>query len=234
MRLHRFFINQLIKVGTKTVAVIDKSLIHQWKNVFRLKSGDALVLLDNSGTEFQATIQNLDKTKAELNIFAAKIARNMPAKNIFLLSAIIKKDNFEWVLEKGTELGVSHFVPLLTDRTEKKDINVERGEKIIREASEQSERGRLPTLYKPMKLKEALKNIDIDLVAFDPDGAKFGPEKIKLFKKIGLLIGPEGGWSEAEIELFKDYKIPVYSIGAPVLRAETAAIVVAALVGLSG
>ena len=146
-----------------------------------------------------------------------------------LFCSLVKKDNFEWVLEKGTELGVSGFVPILSERSEKKNLNMERGKRIIREASEQSGRGVMPNLYGVHDLSRALETFDMDFVAFDPTGKPFDKDDIMKGGRIGILIGPEGGWSGSELELFRQKDISVYSLGTQVLRAETAAVSISSL-----
>lgn len=231
MRLHRFFIEEHLR-NKKDITLFDDGLIHQLKDVFRLRAGDKLILLDNSGYEYMAEISLLAKGKVEINVMDGSLAPVLN-KNVTLLMSLIKKDNFEWVLEKCTELGVTKFIPVLTDRTEKKDLNFERAEKILKEASEQSGRGKLPELDEVRTLDDvvnyALKE-RIQVVAFDGKGEAFKKESINTQEKIEILIGPEGGWTERELEMFKKYKIPVYSLGKQVLRAETAAIAISSLI----
>jgi 16S rRNA (uracil1498-N3)-methyltransferase len=228
MRLHRFFIEEHLR-NKKDISIFDDEIIHQWKDVFRLRSGDKVILLDNTGFEYLSEVQLLAKGKAELKILESTAATNIPKKEVWLFAALIKKDNFEWILEKGTEVGVSHFVPLLSDRTEKKDINMERAQKIIRESSEQSGRGKMPEIDEPTDLEQAINTAQIPLIAFHLTGEKFVADFQNAKQKIGILVGPEGGWSDKELTLFKEKNIPVYTLGEQVLRAETAAIVIPAL-----
>jgi 16S rRNA (uracil1498-N3)-methyltransferase len=160
--------------------------------------------------------------------------------------ALIKKDNFEWVLEKCTELGVSRFVPIMAERSEKKNIDIERAKRIIKEACEQCGRGDLPELLEIKNLDEILS--EENLITFDGDGEKLQSRKfsevlgfpdvaydatsgqtIRKLPALSLLIGPEGGWSDRELAKFKEKNMPIYSLGNLTLRAETAAIVAAAL-----
>ncbi|HVS80085.1 MAG TPA: RsmE family RNA methyltransferase [Candidatus Paceibacterota bacterium] len=227
MRLHRFFIDQEIR-DAKDVVVTDRDLLNQWKNVFRLGKEDRVILLDGSGFEFEAEFALLARDRAELAILAVKKAANVSERNITLYASLIKKDNFEWVLEKGTELGVAGFVPLQTERSEKKDLNIERAKRIIREASEQSGRGMEPELYAVDTLADAVGNASMKLVAFDPTGAELDRNSLRE-SEIGILVGPEGGWSERELAFFKEKNISVYTLGPQVLRAETAAIAISTL-----
>ena len=248
MRLHRFFIQDEEPMEVDhDIGVYNVDLLHQWKNVFRLRTGDKVILLDNSGMEYLATIRSLTKEKAELEIGESKAGLNIPSREIWLFAALVKKDNFEWILEKGTELGVSNFVPVVSERSEKKNLNMERAVKITREASEQSGRGILPRVHDIVTLEEifdpkapiAAGIENVQLIAFHPEGKPFDTQLFKspsrklgagpMKTPIGVFIGPEGGWSEKENDLFTAKNIPIFSLGPQILRAETAAIAVASL-----
>ena len=228
MRLHNFFIEQ--KIGDRSrVEVSDSDLVHQWRHVFRLNTGAVVVLLDNSGFEYTAQFTTLNYLKAEFAILEKRKNKLLPKKEIFLFQSLIKADKFEWILEKGTELGVSHFRPVLTHRSVAKKLNLARARKIIKESAEQSGRGILPSLYEPMKLEELLSTYEFPYVAFDPTGKPWTHKDFETTNALGVLIGPEGGWSEQELALLNDKKIPLISLGSQILRAETAAVAVSSL-----
>jgi 16S rRNA (uracil1498-N3)-methyltransferase len=233
MRLHRFFIDEQLK-NREQVSIFDKDLLHQWKNVFRLQAGDKVILLDDTGYEYHAVFSLLSKEKGELEITEQKLSENIPEKELWLFAALIKKDNFEWIIEKATELGVSHIVPVLTERSEKKNLNMERAQKIVTEASEQSGRGIRPQLHSVTDLKDALTE-NVPLITFHTSGELFRKNGLTVevglpHERVGVLIGPEGGWSPKEIELFRERNIPIYSLGSKVLRAETAVIAISSLI----
>jgi len=228
MRLHNFFIEQ--KIGDqKEITIDDSSLLNQWRHVFRLNTGASVVLLDNSGFEYLAQFTELTYLKAVFAILEKRKNKFLPKKEIFLFQALIKLDKFEWILEKGTELGVSHFRPVITHRAMAKKLNLARARKIITESAEQSGRGTLPALYEPMKLEELLSTYQFPYVAFDPSGKPWTHKDFETTNALGVLIGPEGGWSEQELKLLRDKSIPVISLGTQILRAETAAIAVTSL-----
>lgn len=228
MRLHRFFVDKThIKEGLITLPC-GYEPAHQWTKVFRYETGDRVILLDNSGVEYVAQFLNVGTKEVKLEIVEHHQNTYKPKRKIILCMAIVKKDNFETVLEKCTELGVTDFVPVLAERSEKKNLNIERANKILKEASEQSGKGVMPVLHEIMKLHEALEKFTMDSVAFDPEGKRF---ESKDFDKdpVVVYIGPEGGWSDDELELFKMRNIHIASLGEAVLRAETAAIAVSSL-----
>ena len=221
MRLHRFYINQKIQ-GDK-LRIDDSELLNQWGKVFRLKSGDKAIIFDGSGFEHEAEFELITKKEAVLKVGEGK---EVSAQEISLhiFQSIIKKDNFELIVQKCTEIGAVAFHPIISERSEKKDLNIERLQKIAKEASEQSGKGKLPEIFEPTRLEDAIENFDGKLLLLDFDGEKINSN----FKnKIGILIGPEGGWSDKEREYFKQKGIKSVSLGSPVLRAETAAIAVA-------
>lgn len=239
MRLHNFFIEQ--KIGeAKVIHLENNDLLHQLKNVFRLEKENEIVLLDNSGFQYRCRIESLSKKEGVFEVLEATENAVRPSREIFLYVSMIKKDNFEWILEKGTELGVTHFIPILSGRSVKTNFNHERGLKIVKEASEQSGRGRLPELREIVSLDEALGEVEkagMLAVAFHLEEglmevAEFISQKLKKqpgAEKIAVFIGPEGGWSDTEIEQFKKRDVNILSLGDATLRAETAAIVAATL-----
>jgi 16S rRNA (uracil1498-N3)-methyltransferase len=230
MRLHNFFIEQKLKSSDGEILVADPEKIHQWLRVFRFGPSDRIVLLDDSGSEFVAEFVAITPGAATLQILEARQNLKIPAQEVFLFQSLIKSDKFEWVLQKGTELGVSRFMPVLADHSEKKSLNFDRCKKIIVEASEQCGRGTLPKLYEVMKVEEAFDQYDARAVVFHPDAPRFDKRDFIAEKRLAVFVGPEGGWSEREMFLFKQKNVPVYSFSSLVLRSETAAIALSSLI----
>ena len=146
--------------------------------------------------------------------------------------AMIKKDNFEWVAQKATELGVTNIIPLLCEHSEKRKLNMDRMRTIAIEASEQSGRGDIPVIHDPIKIGDVLQSgmLPQEKVLFHPDGIPFDQYKHgTLASSVALFVGPEGGFSDKEIALCKIYNMPVVTLGKQILRAETAGIAVSAL-----
>lgn len=227
MKLQRFFVEEKLSVG-KEIRISDEDFAHQLLRVFRMETGYEIILLDNTGSEFLSKITLLTKKELVVVVLDKKEVSNIPKKEITLFASIIKKDHFEWVLEKCTELGVSHFVPVISERSEKKDLNMERARKILKEASEQSERGFIPNISEPVSLSESFEGLDFPAIALHLCDEKFDIEKSTESTKLGLFVGPEGGWGERDLELFKNKNIPILSLGSQVLRAETASVAVSA------
>ena len=243
MRLHRFYIQT--PITEKTFDVTDRDLVHQWRSVFRYNVGSEVVLFDGSGMDFLCIITSLRNQGATLEIVSKKHNKNMPKINLWLCLGIIKKDNFEWATQKATELGVSHIVPILCERTEKKNLSLDRLQKIAVEASEQSGRGDVPLIHPVQTLPDLMSKMPFDMpkekVVLHPDGEYIGDFLAKQpleassgrmtgsLKELAVFIGPEGGFSEAEIRQFTANSIPNISLGPQILRAETAAVAVSSL-----
>lgn len=229
MRLHRFFVEQEIG-DKKTLEIKEERILSQWRNVLRFSSLDKVILFDGGGSDFLCEINMLTKNEAKLSV-SEKMKVILSKKKITLFVSLIKRENFELVLEKVTELGVSHIVPVVADRSEKKSFNYERSVKIMVEASEQSGRADIPILDEEIKLEEVVNKYkkELNLFVFDPTGSDSYKTIVKSDNP-GLLIGPEGGFTSKELDFFKENEIPVVRLGEQILRAETANIVAVSLV----
>lgn len=222
MRLHRFYTKE--KIGDNSeIEIFEERIVHQVRNVFRLGAGDKVVLFDGSGFDFDSEIISTSKSNLELKITNSKKVF-VPEKRLTLFMSVIKKENFELVCEKACELGISKIVPVVTERTLMKNLNRERIEKILIEASEQCGRGDVPELGEITNLELVITNSKEQLFVADIGGNLIRNSEF-VVHNCSLLIGPEGGWSEEEREMFKVKKINTISLGETVLRAETAAIV---------
>lgn len=234
MRIHRFFITESLPQKGE-FAVSDGNLLNQWRIVLRMKAGDKIVAFDGTGDEALCEMRAIDKKSATFLIIEKKKGL-VPARDITLFVSLIKRDNFELVLEKTTELGVSRIVPVLASRSEKKGLNRERCEKIFREASEQSGRATVPILDDIVNIKDIFNKYAGHIIVLDPRGIPIVPigEAYGNYGKkegeIGLVVGPEGGFTEEEIEFFKINGASIFTIGKTILRAETATIAALALV----
>lgn len=204
-------------------SVTDETLLNQWRNVLRMSDGDQAILFDGSGSESLCEFVSLTKKNALLKVLET-IKGRVPVRVVTLYMALIKKDNFELVLEKATELGVSNIIPVQMDRSEKKGVNYERAHKIVREAAEQSGRVTVPILGEIINI-DAIPTEGV--VVFEPRGEISAREFFNKYNDtpIAVCIGPEGGFTDAELASFHARGVPVVSTGSQILRAETAAVV---------
>lgn len=219
MKIHRFYTPEIElshDLWLKTTEVL-----HQWTKVLRFRIGQQVVLFDGIERDRLYRITEISSKEAHLELIT-DYQRKLPQKEIYLFWSLLKKDKNDWVLQKGTELGVSHFIPLIADRSEKTGFNSERAQKIIIEAAEQCGRSDIPAIRDAMHVGKALEqyNDKVDLYICEQDAEGEASDNTK----VGVLIGPEGGWSEEEKAIFKNLKIKHLKLHDFTLRAETAAI----------
>ncbi len=229
MRLHRFFLTSHISKG-KINSFSSDSLVHQLSHVFRLHAGDKVIFFDGTGFDHECEIVSLEKSEVTFRILETSSVKPFSETKVVLAVSLIKKDNFEWIIQKGTELGVSEFIPLISERSEKKGFNIERANKIMVEALEQSGRSDMVKISEPVALADFLENEKRPMMVFHVSGDFVNKESMQVGGEVVLCIGPEGGWSDREIGVFTGKRAHVVRLNSPVLRAETAAITVAALV----
>lgn len=202
---------------------LDKSQSHYISKVMRIKEGDNISLFNETG-EWIVKIKEIKK--GIINFVVIKKLRNVENDTeMWLAFTPIKFNYLNFMIQKATELGVTRFIPILTDRTVVREINKDRIKKIIIEASEQSNRIKLPKLEKLINFKEFLKiykNTNIVLGDLNKNEEKIHFNKNK---PICILIGPEGDFSENERELMSQLQnIRSLRINRNILRTETAAI----------
>jgi 16S rRNA (uracil1498-N3)-methyltransferase len=244
--MHRFFVAPTVLNGHPVV--LDGEQAHQIRRVLRMRPGERVTLLDNRGWAYEASLLSYGESDARFDIVRRWAAQGEPHTHITLCQAVLKGEKFGWVLQKGTEVGVSRFVPVICERNVADDPGAaeqkrERWERIIREAAEQSGRGRLPVLASAQGFEAAV--VAGLAVAADPALLRLilweGECRTTLRQalagcnfaggaRIELLIGPEGGFSSAEVELAERLGTRRVSLGPRILRAETAGVVAAAAI----
>lgn len=227
MRAHRFWVGPRIQLK-KDFWLHDERLLWQWNKVLRFNPGQKIILFDGEKTDRLYELVSLAASEAHLRLLT-ELKRNLPPAHVYLFWSLLKRENNEFVLQKCTEVGVSNFIPIVSDRTIKKDFNAERAQKIIIEASEQCGRSDIPRVREPLHLKTALEEYSdkLHLIVCRQGDKRMADQEIK---KHGILIGPEGGWSENEQKMFSDLNLDHLGLGQFTLRAETAAIVASAKV----
>ena len=232
MRLHRFIGN--FDLSKEEIRITDPELRNQVIKVLRLRAGDEIELSDGRLNEARVKIADIGKDM-RLSVSERWQNQNEPDRQVILYCSVLKKENFELVVQKATEIGVKEIVPIITARTIKLDIRKDRLEKIIREAAEQSGRGIVPTLHEPIKFGDAIKRVGKGTnFIFDISGetlsrttlaAPAARGQANYLLRTTIFIGPEGGWTPEELELAKKNNFKIISLGKTTLRAETAAIV---------
>ncbi len=221
----RLYVSADLQTGASVV--LPDNQAHYLKNVMRTGVGDAVRLFNGRDGEWHATIQSFDKKKAVLTLESQTRPQPPPRRPVHLLFAPIKKARFEWLIEKAVELGATDLHPVITNRTEVRQINAERTMAQIIEAAEQCERLDVPVLNDIMPLKARLGSWPQDiplLVGLERADAMPLKNALPAAGPLAFLIGPEGGFSAEEREYPGNLPFlkPV-SLGPDILRAETAA-----------
>jgi 16S rRNA (uracil1498-N3)-methyltransferase len=209
-----------------------------------MKNGDQVIVLDGQGFEYLVSISiDFDRMYVEGEILKRSLAEAEPKTEISLCFGLSNREKTEFILQKGTEIGVSVFFPFVSSRTLIKTASLEkkriqRWERIIQEAAEQSRRGRCPILNQILSLKACCEEVvpthQLSLAAWENEA----PSQTTLSnlldgfdsRAIALFIGPEGGFSENEIEHLVSAGAHSISLGKRILRMETAALIFPALV----
>jgi len=227
----RLFVAETLHIGAKVV--IDGPQAHYLSRVMRVGAGDPVVLCDDVTGEWAARAVEAGKRSVALECI--ELLREREAvPDIWLCPALIKKDRFDLVLEKATELGVARIAPVVTRRCVADKLNPERARAIVTEAAEQCARTALPELAAPVKLDALLADWPIDRTLYfaDENGGAPLAEAIAAAgsQRTGFLIGPEGGFDDQERAAIRalPQAVPI-SLGPRILRAETAALAALAI-----
>ncbi len=235
--MRRFFVPPGAIVGTEVSLPPD--LARRLASVLRLKRGDRVVFADSRGRDFEVEITALTPRSGAAAVVVERPSPPEPKVELVLYQSLVRPQRFDLVLEKGTELGVSRFVPLVSGRAQVKAEGgaqrAERWRRIVTEAAEQCGRGRVPAVDPPAAFAEAVRAAPgLRLLPWEGERSQSLRSCILSAKPkpavVSLFIGPEGGFSEAEAALARDAGCVPVSLGPRILRSETAGIVAAALV----
>ena len=203
---------------------LDKDQSHYLSKVMRVKENEVFSLFNKEG-EWEAKILGISKNIVEFKIIK-QLRQKEITKELWLAFSPIKSNYQNFMLQKATELGVTKFLPIIFDRTVVRKINKDRLEKIVIEASEQSNRINVPIVEESQNLSNFLKTTSIDLIFTDLNSSNNKIDKSKLTNKpVCIIVGPEGDFSEAEREKILSFKgVQPIKINENILRSETAVI----------
>jgi len=238
---------------------IDRGLVtlsgaqaRQITTVLRMRPGERCFVLDNSGWQYEVEMVDLTPSAVVAAVRSRSLVTTEPRTKIAVYQGMLKADRFEFVLQKGTELGVVAFVPTICDRCvvgsvgNGRPARLERWERIVVEAAEQSGRGRLPVIQPAIVFSQACESArGISLIPWEEETSSRLRDAVRRLTRteasgqqvtrprpfaVNLFVGPEGGFTESEIERARSYGIVPVTLGPRILRAETAAIATAAAV----
>ena len=206
--------------------LLSKEHTHYVTNVMRLKRGSVINFFNNTG-EWESEIVFLDKDRVEVK-FLKKVKESQKKSKIELAICIVKKSPMENILQKATELGVSKIIPIISERTEVKELNYDRAKKITIEATEQSNQMFPPEILEVTKLKDFLENLNKNTKLLFADVNSKNNLNIndsKNFESLCILVGPEGDFSLNERELILSVpKVAPFTMSKNILRSDTAVI----------
>ena len=223
MNIRLYYPNSIVE---NTTGLITKEHTHYIVNVLRLKRGAEINFFNKNG-EWKSEIIYLEKNRVEVK-FLKKIKQPTSSSKINLGICLVKKIPMDIILQKATELGVGKIIPLISERTEVKELNFNRAKKIVIEATEQSNQLMPPEILEVTKLKDFLQNLDANsklLFADVNSNDNLKNEDLKNSKSLSVLIGPEGDFSPQEREtILGNTKVKPFRISRNILRSDTAVI----------
>lgn len=248
----RFWVAGQLQVGARLL--LDEALTHRLCRVMRLKVGSLVRLFNGSGVEYLAELIAIGRDGLVAQLQQGYEALPGSPLYIHLVQGIAKGEKMDWIIQKASELGVTEFTPIFTERCDvhlnesKCDKRVQHWQAVAVGAAEQSGRD-LPMVIKPVKhfkrwLNDCIRpvtnsdgvdmfNTGQGLLMLHPgkEASSFGEWSVKNsnLKRVVVLIGPEGGWSSSELTMAMDYGIQMVHVGHRILRTETAGIVIAAI-----
>lgn len=214
---------------------ITGSDVHYLRDVLRIKPNDEIEILDGSGTVYLATINNVQKDRIKLNIIRSTKSEIESELEITLAQSLPKAKKMDFIIQKCTELGVSEIIPMITERSVSKAEKAVRWQKIAKEAAEQSGRASIPKLANMIdfhSLIKKAKEFDLALIPWEMEKENRLKDILQKsrFKKIIILIGPEGGFSSQEVEAAKTAGFISISLGKRILRTETAGMAILSMI----
>jgi 16S rRNA (uracil1498-N3)-methyltransferase len=230
---YRFFVPPTSFQGD-LVMIDDQDLARQIGVVLRLGAGDQIVLLDGIGMHYVVTLSEVGKGRVRGQIEQQAAAGGEPRLSLTLFAGLMRAERFEWLLQKGTEIGVAAFVPVLCERSVSDGAvganKLARWQRIIREAAEQCRRGRVPLLEAPIRFDQASVRAAANgpaLLLWEGQGVAAIGATLRglpagVPQTLGLLSGPEGGLTDAEYRQASEHTILPVTLGPRTLRAETA------------
>ena len=218
----RIFYPEKLSINLETN--LNKSQSHYLLKVMRIKQGETFSVFNKSG-EWKSIVTEISKSSLHFKIIE-QLRQEDKGQDIWLAFSPIKSNYFNFMIQKATELGVTKFLPIIFDRTVVRKINKERLEKIVIEASEQSNRINVPLIEPAQNIDDFLKKNSMDLIFTDLNSNNKKIDKSKLTEKpVCIIIGPEGDFSELERDKILSFKgVQPIKINENILRSETAVI----------
>lgn len=221
-------IYQAVPLALSQILLLDEKASHHVARVLRANIHDQLTLFNGQGGEFIATIIRIDKKNVQVNLIEAVVREAESPLTIELAQGIARGEKMDFIVQKAVELGVKKIVPLITERCnvrldhEREEKRLQHWQSVLISACEQSGRNQLPELTSPISLQEWLAHVNAEhRLVLSPHAHERIPT-IAQTARVALLIGPEGGLSDAEIKYANEHGFVALNIGPRILRTETA------------
>lgn len=237
--MHKFFTSPEL-VNAERALILGDDVKHLYK-VLRLQEGDEIVINNERGKEYLGRIKSITKTEVVVEIVKELHINNESPLEIYLFQGLPKAAKMDLIVQKGTELGIKEFIPVITGRVDIKlkgeFKKLDRLQRIALEACKQCKRTLIPMVKEPVEFDAMLKLLEeMDLVVVPYENAEnYGIKALKKdiegksITKIAIIVGPEGGFEEQEISKLKDSDAYIVTLGPRIFRTETAGFVVTAL-----
>lgn len=241
--MHRFFIPA--DILDSPVVAFPSDQARQIARVLRLRAGAHVLLLDDQGWQYHVELVKVASRGVDGRVLKREPAPPEPRLSVTLYQGTLKADKFEWVLQKGTEVGVSAFAPVVCARSVAREAHeasakASRWRRILQEAAEQSGRGSIPRLLPSAQFDKAWESVQgLSLLPWERERQiglrralteRLPPNEGGDYPPVNLFIGPEGGFTPDEVDMGRRRGAVTVSLGQRILRAETAGVVAAAAV----
>ena len=238
--MHRFFINK--KNIKDNSVIIDGEDVKHIKNVLRLKEGEEVVVCDGESSDYLITIETINKNEVIGTIKEAYPSKGEPPLEIILYQGLPKSSKMDLIIQKAVEIGIKEIIPIITERSvvkiednKKEQKKLERWNRISLEASKLCKRGIVPKVNNVINFKELINRISDNggtIVPYENEGKRGLKDLLRNInsKVMNIVIGPEGGFEESEIDDLISSKANIVSLGPRILRTETAGFTTLAII----
>ncbi len=242
--MHKFFTSKEL-INGDVAKIIGDDVKHIYK-VLRISEGEKVTLNNCEGVEYLGKVMSVSKQEVLVEILEKLEVNNESDIKIYLFQGLPKSQKMDLIVQKGTELGITEFIPVITHRVDVKlkgeFKKIDRLKKIALEAAKQSKRSIIPSVLEPIEFEEVLdkiKSLDLLIVPYENAnnfGIKTLMNELRIenmvddIKNVGIFVGPEGGIEESEVERLKDKGARIVTLGKRILRTETAGFVAASLI----
>ena len=239
--MHKFF-TEAQNINDDFAKILGDDVKHIYK-VLRLIEGEKVVINDCNGTEYLGAINEVTKTEVNVKILKKLDSNNESPVQIFLYQGLPKAQKMDLIVQKGTELGITKFIPVISKRVDVKlkgeFKKLDRLNRIALEAAKQSKRSVIPKVFDLVEFSDVInqvKSVDLFIVPYE-NAENFGVKSLakklcnlEKIKTIGIMVGPEGGFEDIEIDKLKEAGAYIVTLGSRILRTETAGFVATSLV----